>query len=193
MLLAIDTSLGTSVAVVDRDRGILSEVSDPDRNNHAAVIGALIKQALELSETDPHTLSGVAVGTGPGPQRSIDVGLAAAQGFAAARGKPVVRVLSHDSIMLDRDHSSLVITCVSAELVASTAYGEPDIVTGLPTRIGEPRFSRTGGTKEIQEHVKLGQIKVPSISAGALGMLAEHLFAAGQPFARRAPYYPDLA
>ena len=41
MLLAIDTSAGTSVAVVDRDGGVLAERSEADTMRHAEVIGEL--------------------------------------------------------------------------------------------------------------------------------------------------------
>ena len=46
MLLAIDTSAGTSVAVVDRDGGMLAERTETDTMRHAEVIGELIRGAL---------------------------------------------------------------------------------------------------------------------------------------------------
>ena len=45
MLLAIDTSIGTSVAVVDLDAGILAEERSHPRA-HAEVIGELIRAVL---------------------------------------------------------------------------------------------------------------------------------------------------
>ena len=47
MLLAIDTSAGTSVAVVDGDR-VLGEASDPGTRGHAERIGTLDPAALPM-------------------------------------------------------------------------------------------------------------------------------------------------
>ena len=188
MLLAIDTSLGTSVAVVDRDRGILIEVNESELFNHAAIIGKLIAQALTLSETDPASLSGVAVGIGPGDGRAVDIGIAAAQGFASALGKPVVRVISHDAVMLDRPHPTLVVTDCGNGLSVWTAYGSPDSPSGLPNRLCEPTLIPSGETIDPSAHFDGRPLVTREVSAGAVGMLAERLFAAGRPFARKEPY-----
>lgn len=47
MLLAIDTSSGTSVSVVDREAGVLAEVTELDTRRHAEVIGELIAACLD--------------------------------------------------------------------------------------------------------------------------------------------------
>ena len=62
MLLAIDTSAGTSVAVVDRDAGILSELIEADTRRHAEVIGTMIRGALDQAGISVTDLSGVAIG-----------------------------------------------------------------------------------------------------------------------------------
>src|SRR5690606_10550307 len=98
MLLSIDTSAGTSVAVVDRDRGIIAELAEPDSRRHAEVIGDFILRCLAEAEVPVTALSGVAVGMGPGPFTGLRVGIAAAQAFALGAGRPVVRVGSHDAI-----------------------------------------------------------------------------------------------
>lgn len=189
MLLAIDTSLGTNVAVVDRDRGVLVEVSETDRTSHAMAIGDLLKRALKLSGVDPDALSGVALGIGPGPRCRLDVGISAAHGFAAALGKPVVRVMSHDAVMLERPHPALIVTNAGDNLIAWTAYDAPDHELGLPVRVGEPVFIPSGDRIQAGAHLGVERIAVSAISAGAVGMLAERLFAGGRPFARTEPYY----
>ena len=98
MLLAIDTSAGTSVAVVDRDAGVLAERSSPDTRGHAEVVGRFIRECLDESGVAVTALSGVAVGMGPGPFTGLRVGIAAARAFAFGAGKPVVPVVSHDAI-----------------------------------------------------------------------------------------------
>ena len=192
MLLAIDTSLGTSVAVVDRDRGILIEVAESDEVDHAAVIGPLIAQALTLSETDPVTLSGVAVGIGPGSSGNIDIGIAAAHRFATALRKPVVRVITHDAVMLNQQDPAVVVTDAGNGLTAWTAYGAPDPELGLPNRLSEPTFTPSGEAVDPSGGFDGRHIITREISAGAVGMLAERLFAAGRPFARKEPYSSTL-
>jgi tRNA threonylcarbamoyl adenosine modification protein YeaZ len=188
MLLAIDTTLGTSIAVVDRDHGVLYEVAESDRTNHATVIGTLITQALTLSETDPVSLSGVAVGIGPGPNHNVGIGIAAAHGFATALRKPVVRVITHDAVMLNQPHPALVVTDAGDGLTAWTAYGAPDPQFHLPNRLSEPTFTPSGESIDPRTHFDGRRILPQEISAGNVGMLAERLFAAGRPFARKEPY-----
>lgn len=188
MLLAIDTTLGTSVAVVDRDLGVLAEVSEGGRSRQAAVIGQLIENALEISKIEPRTLSGVALGIGPGARGRLEIGVSVANGFAIALNKPVVRVLSHDAVMLDRRSPTVVVTEVGDGLSAWTAYDVPDAELGLPTRQGEPAFVLT--ERLTDSGIPAGsRFAAEEISAGAVGMLAERLFAGGRSFARKEPYY----
>ena len=189
MLLAIDTSLGTSVAVVDRDGGVLAETTDPDLHNHAAVIGSLIEHVLETSGTEPTDLSGVAVGMGPGAFCSLGVGIAAARGFAIALRKPVVRVVSHDAVALDRPLPSLVVVAAGEGEVAWTAYGTPDAELRLPSRMADPAVIAARDITDVEVSTRCERVDAQAISAGALGMLAERMFAGKRPFARKEPYY----
>lgn len=189
MLLAIDTSVGTSVAVVDRDGGVLAEMSDADRLGHAAVVGALIERALETSGTEPSALSGVAVGMGPGPFGGLGVGIAAARGFAIALRRPVVPILSHDAVALDRLGPTLVVSDAGESELAWTAFGAPDAELRLPTRRGDPAVVAASAIVEVDGYPQYERVDVHEVSAGALGMLAERLFAGKRAFARSEPYY----
>lgn len=189
MLLAIDTSLGTAVAVVDRDGGVLAEASDPARVGHVQVIADLIQRVLEESQTEPSSLSGVALGMGPGPASSLDIGIAAARGFSVALRKPVVRIMSHDAVALDRPGPTLVVTDVTDGMTAATTYDAPDDVLGLPVRVGEPRLFERGARSAVDDGDRYDLVAAEVISAGAVGMLAERLFAGKRSFARKEPYY----
>src|SRR6185312_4479441 len=130
MLLAIDTSAGTSVAVVDRDGGVLSEVIETDTMRHAEVIGTLIDEALTVAGIEVRALSGVVAGMGPGPFTGLRVGIAAAKAFAIGAGKPLVPVVSHDAVAYDRYSSGyagplLVVTDARRERYW-TAYSGAD-------------------------------------------------------------------
>src|SRR5690606_2081066 len=98
MLLAIDTSIGTAVAVVDRDRGVLAELSRTDTRGHAQALGELIAGCLDDPGVAAAALSAVAAGLGPGPLTGLRVAIAPAQAFAFGAAKPVVRVVGHDAI-----------------------------------------------------------------------------------------------
>ena len=94
MILAIDTSIGTSVAVVTRQGEVLAERASEDTRGHAESIGRLIATVLEARPV----ITAVAAGVGPGPFTGLRVGIAAARAFGFGRGIPVLGVLSHDAI-----------------------------------------------------------------------------------------------
>src|SRR6187431_1608671 len=110
MLLAIDTSAGTSVAIVDRDAGTLAEYSSLDTRKHAEVIGELIQACLADSGIAVTDLSGVVAGMGPGPFTGLRVGIAAARAFAFGAGTIVVPVVSHDAIAFGESEPVIVAT-----------------------------------------------------------------------------------
>ena len=200
MLLAIDTSAGTSVAVVDRDRGIIAQRAEQDTRSHAEVIGTLIVDCLAESAVPIAALSAVAVGMGPGPFTGLRVGIAAAQAFALGAGKPVVRVVSHDAIAFGRYAGEftgplLVVTDARRREVYWSAYSGAD-GHGLPQRVGEPGLARPDDLPDaVPGYAGYERLDAQRVSAGSLGMLAETLFANGRKFAGATPLYlrsPDV-
>ena len=195
MLLAIDTSAGTSVAVVDREGGVLAEATETDTMRHAEVIGELIATALDVSGTAVTALSGVVAGMGPGPFTGLRVGIAAAKAFAFGAGKPLVPVVSHDAVALERYGAGqrgalLVVTDARRRERYWTAYTGFDEF-GLPVRLDGPGLSRP----EDLPHPSLPRIESGVVSAGLLGMIAELRYANGLPFDRAEPLYlrsPDV-
>jgi tRNA threonylcarbamoyl adenosine modification protein YeaZ len=200
MLLAIDTSAGTGVAVVDRDRGILAEIVESDTRRHAEVIGEAIGLCLEQSGIRAADLSAVAVGMGPGPFTGLRVGIAASQAFAFGARIPLVRVISHDAVAwghyaAGNDGPLLVVTDARRREVYFSAYSGAD-ADRLPLRSQGPGLCRPDDLAEAvagyASHVRLDAAEV---SAGSLGMLAEGLFLHGRPFAGPAALYlrdPDV-
>ena len=201
MLLAIDTSTGTSVAVVDRDRATgelrcLAETGTDDTMRHAEVIGGFIRDALAESGIDRRELSGVAAGMGPGPFTGLRVGIAAAHAFALGLDRPFVPVVSHDAIAWSRytagDEGPLqVVTDARRREFAVSDYDGLD-GDGLPVRVGGP------GLVPRDEVPSARGIRFDAsiVSAASIGMLAELAFAAGRlPLAADAPVYlraPDV-
>lgn len=196
MLLAIDTSAGTSVAVVDRERGILASCDSPDTRGHAEIVGSFIESALREAAVDPAELSGVAAGMGPGPFTGLRVGIAAARAFAFGTGKIVVPVVSHDAVayaaaLEGATGPLVVVTDARRSEVFWSVYGGVD-AEGLVTRVTGPSLAKADG---FEPPVGLAVRHVSQVSAAVLGLLAESLYAHGRGFAPDEALYlrsPDV-
>lgn len=91
MILAIDTSLGTAVAVLDGDDIVFEERSD-DRRGHAERLGPMLERALEGRRG---AIELVVAGMGPGAFTGLRVGIAAARATAMGLGVRCLGVASH--------------------------------------------------------------------------------------------------
>jgi len=177
MLLAIDTSAGTSVAVVDLDAGVISEVIETDTMRHAEVIGTLIDEALRVAGVEVRALFGVVAGMGPGPFTGLRVGIAAAKAFAIGAGKPLVPVVSHDAVAYERYATGatgplLVVTDARRRERYWTAYSGADDL-GLPIRLDGPGLAKP----DELPHPDVPRVETDIVPAGRLGMLAELRYA----------------
>lgn len=196
MLLAIDTSTGTSVAVVDNDRGIIAETGTAETMRHAEAVGESIRDALAAAGVVPADLSGVAAGMGPGPFTGLRVGIAAAHAFALGIDRPFVPVVSHDAVAWAwyRGGGSGPLQVVTDARRREFAVSEYDGLDGelLPVRRSGPGLAPRDGVPAARG-IRFDTDLVP---AGAVGMLAELAFAAGRlPLADDAPLYlrvPDV-
>jgi tRNA threonylcarbamoyl adenosine modification protein YeaZ len=195
VLLAIDTSAGTSVAVVDRDAGILSELNESDTRRHAEVIGILIQAALRDAGVAVTDLSGVAVGMGPGPFTGLRVGIAAARAFAFGAGKPVVPVVSHDAVAFGRAAPTLVVTDARRREVYWSAYSGSD-AEGLPIRAAGPGLTPPDSLADsVPDFAAYERVDAAVVSAASLGLVAELLYLHRRRFAGNEALYlrsPDV-
>lgn len=194
MLLAIDTSGGTSVAVVDRDRGLLAQHDSADTRRHAEVIGDLIVACLDDSGIEVAELSGVVAGMGPGPFTGLRVGIAAARTFAWGARKPVIPIASHDAIAFGEDSPVLIATDARRREFYWSAYSGSDDA-GLPVRVSAPALVKIDELSGVTGFEGYRVIEGAAVSAGSLGLLAELMFAHGRPFAADEPLYlrsPDV-
>jgi len=200
VLLAIDTSAGTSVAVVDLTQGVIAERGVADTMRHAEVVGRLIQECLTEAAIPVSALSGVVGGMGPGPFTGLRVGIAAARVFALGIDKPLVPVVSHDAIAYGAYRTGhtgplLVVTDARRREVYWSAYSGAD-AQHLPVRIGTPTLAKPAELLEADfVHAALPRLDAATISAGDLGMVAELAFAAGRPFAADEALYlrsPDV-
>jgi tRNA threonylcarbamoyl adenosine modification protein YeaZ len=195
VLLAIDTSAGTSVAVVDREGGVLAERGEPDTRRHAEVIGTLIRGALDYSGVAVTDLSGVAVGMGPGPFTGLRVGIAAARAFALGIGRPVVPVVSHDGVAYGAADPVLVVTDARRREVYWSAYSGTD-PEGLPVRVAGPGLCTPDSLADaVPGFAGYRRVDAAEVPAGSIGMVAELLYLHQRPFAGSEALYlrsPDV-
>ncbi|WP_353055641.1 tRNA (adenosine(37)-N6)-threonylcarbamoyltransferase complex dimerization subunit type 1 TsaB [Leucobacter sp. CX87] len=192
-LLAIDTALGTSVAL-GKD-GIIYEASSDDPMRHAEAIGGLLAQVLERAGCDPATIDGVVAGVGPGPFTGLRVGIAAAHAFARGRELPLLPLQGHEAVALamlewGAAPSELrVVQDARRRELFVTEYGGLDWA-GLPVRAAGPLLE-----ERVAHRPRPGDVWPARIPAARLVQLAARRLAAGREFeADRAVYLrvPDV-
>lgn len=166
-LLVIDTSTGTSVAVVEGDR-VIAERTIAETRSHAEVIGVLLEDVLAEAG---HSIDGVVAGLGPGPFTGLRVGIAAAIAFAAGRGLPIYGVPSHDVGRLSTSPVTIVTDARRKEW-AWTTYAAGEIVAGPALA----PIDALGESAPLETHPER---HVETISAGELGRAAAVRIARG--------------
>lgn len=195
MLLALDSSVGSAVAVLGDER-VLAEASVEDSRRHAEVVGGLIVECLSAAGVTAKQITAVAVGMGPGPFTGLRVGIAAANTFALARAVPVLRVVSHDAIALERlelgDAPLLVTTDARRRERYHSAYSGLDD-DGIPVRVLGPAVGTDEAIDRVTGEHGYSRVDAGRVSAAAIGMLASRIrhhhreFAAAEPLYLRSP------
>ena len=99
-LLAIETATPASSVALAEGRNIVASAARIDRRGHAAFLVSGMDFCFDQAGWHPQDLDAVAVDVGPGLYTGIRVGLATAQGLAAALGVPLVPVSSLDALAL---------------------------------------------------------------------------------------------
>lgn len=191
MLLAIDTSAGTSVAIVDRDAGVLAVRDSADTRGHAEVIGTFMADCLAEAGVVPQQLSAVVAGVGPGPFTGLRVGMAAARVFALGVGKPALAIGSHDALAFGLSGPTLIVTDARRREVYWSLYGPPD-ADGLPLLLEGPALSTPDA---LLTPAGFARLEPTTVSAASLGLLAEAMFTHGRAFATPEAQYlrsPDV-
>ncbi|WP_341956691.1 tRNA (adenosine(37)-N6)-threonylcarbamoyltransferase complex dimerization subunit type 1 TsaB [Microbacterium sp. LWH13-1.2] len=196
MILAVDTSLGTAVALIDDDGTRLSDASAADPLGHAEVIGDLLVRAI--SETGRGEIAHVVAGMGPGPFTGLRIGIAAARAFALGRGIPVIPVPSHLAAAftaIERDAVMgpfAIVTDARRREVAITVFDGTD-ADGIPLMTVDTRLVPSVDADEYLDGVR--RIDVATLSAVDLARVGARAVAAGRTLAGDEPLYlrhPDV-
>ena len=204
MIIGIDSSVGTAVAVVSDDGFIHAQLGIADTRGHAERIGELIVDALAAAQLSADAISHVAYGTGPGPFTGLRVGIAAAQAFAWARELPLVPVCSHDAVAMNRILADAltgvepapfaVVTDARRRELAYTVYAGAD-QDGLPERIHPPALLSVSELDQRLTELGAPRVDATEIPASALAIVAARALAAGRTVADTQPLYlraPDV-
>jgi len=196
VILGIDTSLGTSVAVVDPDGVVYAEASSANPLGHAEVIGTLLQSALAdaargpvgtTTALAPVAVTHVAAGMGPGPFTGLRVGVAAARAFALGRGIPVVPVVSHDAAALavllvdpfaDVPRFAVVTDARRREFAYSVYDGIDD--DGLPVRSAGPALAPRDEVDAVLAGLGAERRDASAIPAAMVALAAARAVAAGR-------------
>lgn len=221
LLLCLDSSSAASVALlqIDNDPGlpsgdhdaspenarVLAEWSTEDTRSHAEVLTPAVQEVLERVGTAPEDLSGILVGTGPGPFTGLRAGLVTARVLGYAWDLPVwgmtsLAALAYDVAALPQPPSSFIVAADARRREVYWAQyrlqgtGAPLLVDG--PRVGPaqelpdlPVYGRGAGLYAAQlpqavvEPVPGGPQQEPSgwqASAASLGLAAAEALAAGQ-------------
>jgi len=132
-VLAIDTSVGVSVAIL-RSNGELTQSQAVDHGMQGELTAELISQVVADSGLEISEITDVVVGVGPGPFTGLRVGLVTAAVFAHARNIPIHGICSLDAIALDYTQPCVVVTDARRKELYWARYEDK--------RIGEPQVSK---------------------------------------------------
>jgi tRNA threonylcarbamoyl adenosine modification protein YeaZ len=194
VILAVDTSLGTAVALIDADGGRRAEAAATDPLGHAEVIGDLLVEALR--EAGDGDVTHVVAGMGPGPFTGLRIGIAAARAFALGRGIPVIPVPSHFAAALTALETETqpfaIVTDARRREVAITVYDGVD-ADGIPHVAADTVLVRAVDADAHLDGIR--RIDAATLSAQDLARVGARALAAGRALTGDEPLYmrhPDV-
>lgn len=184
-LLAIETATpGASVALVE-DATTLAAASRIDRVGHATFLVPAIDFCFDQVGWSPSDLDAVAVDVGPGLYTGIRVGVATAQGLAAAFGIPIIPAVSVDSIALEARTGHRLIWAL-----VDVRRGEFAVARYHPVPGGVVRETQTELVTPDVLRAQLESAPEQSLVVGDTGALPEHLLSGLHRVKTGKPRYP---
>jgi tRNA threonylcarbamoyl adenosine modification protein YeaZ len=191
MILAIDSSTGTSVALVSAEGLTMSEASSDNPRGHAEVIGNLMGQVLDESGVARQDLQAVVMGVGPGPFTGLRVGMAAARAVAWANQIPLWPVVSLDAAAYGREGRVLIWSDQKRRERAWAVYSLEDGVPvshKLPVLHPADEFSEVVTAHPDCDVMEARSVKAADLARVAIGRQARGLSLVGpQALYLRAP------
>lgn len=184
-VLAIETATpGSSVAVVE-DRRTHAAASRIDRVGHAGFLVPAIDFCFDQVGWSPDDLDAIVVDVGPGLYTGIRVGLATAQGLAAAFGIPLIPAVSVDALALEARTGHRMIWAV-----VDARRGEFAVARYRPVPGGVVRESSTELMDPEEFRATLESTAEDSLVVGDVGELGEGFFRGIHHIKTGKPRYP---
>lgn len=194
MILAVDTSLGTAVALADADGARRAEAAAIDPLGHAEVIGDLLVDVLR--DAGDGEITHVVAGMGPGPFTGLRIGIAAARAFALGRGIPVIPVPSHLAAALTALETETqpfaIVTDARRREVAITVFDGVD-ADGIPQIIADTVLVKAVDADAHLDGIR--RVDVSTLSALDLARVGARALAADRTLTGEEPLYmrhPDV-
>ncbi len=187
-LLAIETSTpGSSVALSDATE-IVATASRTDRMGHSAFLVPAMEFCFDQAGWNPDVIDAVAVDLGPGLYTGIRVGLATAQGIAAALGVPVIPGTSLDLIAWDaktgRRHIWSVVDVRRGQVAVASYHPVP----GGVLRDGAPELTTPEEVRGLLESDREDVLLVGDVPA-----LGDHVVGGMSGVKVGGPRYPSAS
>ena len=167
MLISLDTSAGTSVAIFDGSL-LRANVQFEDPFGHAENIGTAIAAALAEAGITREQMTDVVVGRGPAPYTGLRVGIAAAQLMARSLSLPLHGVMVLDAIAFGRPGKVVVTTDAKRKELFAASYEEGVRLSG-PEVISPDGLDRFAGFEHIAQSADAEQVGRFAANALSLG------------------------
>jgi len=178
-MLAIDTSAGTTVALV-RNGEVIAESNHDNTMGHAETVAVAIAEVLAAAPGVG--VNSVVVGRGPAPFTGLRVGIAAAMMFSQGAKAKLSGVISLDAIALLELEGNSAISSTNPLLVVTDARRKEVYYAlysglnshGVPIRIDGPAVIKPAALEEMLIDINITPVTATkSITAVAIAKLAE--------------------
>lgn len=163
-VLAVETATpASSVALVD-GREVVASAAHLDRMGHSAFLVPAIDFCFDQAGWRPQDLDAIVVDVGPGLYTGIRVGIATAQGLAAAIGIPLLTAISLDAIALravtGRRHIWSVVDVRRGELAVASYHPVPGgVVKDAPPEVMSADELRAALESDPEEALLVGDVQ----------------------------------
>ncbi|MEO3755125.1 tRNA (adenosine(37)-N6)-threonylcarbamoyltransferase complex dimerization subunit type 1 TsaB [Streptomyces sp. B6B3] len=196
LLLAMDTATpAVTVALHGDDAGasdapaprLLAAAAQVDARRHGELLLPAVDRVLGEAGRELDEVTGLVVGTGPGPYTGLRVGLVTAAAFGAARGIPVYGLCTLDGIAFAAASAAAGDSAgdLAGPFVVATDARRKEVYwaryADRRTRVSGPAVDRPADLpREVAElpAVGAGALLYPEIFTGARGELPAHASAA---------------
>ncbi|MFG2295133.1 tRNA (adenosine(37)-N6)-threonylcarbamoyltransferase complex dimerization subunit type 1 TsaB [Streptomyces sp. NPDC048603] len=160
LLLAVDTATPAVTAALHDGTSVLAAADQVDARRHGELLLPSVDAVLAEAGVTLDSVTGIVVGTGPGPYTGLRVGLVTATTFASVLGVPVYGLCTLDGLAYAAGAAGVegpfvVATDARRKEVYWARYEDPR------TRVGDPAVDRPA---DIADRVA----GLPAVGAGAL-------------------------